>query len=125
MTSQNINMINYISATQSMEAIKSQKLADGKVLYRILTGLLFVFVPMVVSCLFSGMNAQQEYEMQSLRAEVISIAKENAALQVDVAKLEAPARIQRIAETKLGMQVSTGAIYGRAESKVGPQNIRD
>ena len=34
------------------------------------------------------MNAQQEYKMQVLRSEVISIAKENATLQLDVASLK-------------------------------------
>ena len=74
---------------------------------------------------FSGMNAQQEYKMQVLRSEVISIAKENATLQLDVAKLEAPARIQNIAETQLGMQVATSAIYGRMETEGRKQKIRD
>ena len=84
-----------------------------------------LFIPVLALYFFSGMNAQQEYKMQVLRSEVISIAKENATLQLDVAKLEAPARIQNIAETQLGMQVATSAIYGRMETEGEKQKIRD
>ena len=116
MTSQNVNMMNYIS--ENVAVAGQSGVIERRNFYQ-------VFIPVLALYFFSGMNAQQEYKMQVLRSEVISIAKENATLQLDVAKLEAPARIQNIAETQLGMQVATSAIYGRMETEGGKQKIRD
>lgn len=123
MTSQNVNMMNYIS--ESVAVAGRSGVIERRNFYQVLISLSLLFIPVLALYFFSGMNAQQEYKMQVLRSEVISIAKENATLQLDVAKLEAPARIQNIAETQLGMQVATSAVYGRTEAEGGNQKIRD
>lgn len=123
MTSQNVNMMNYIS--ESVAVAGQNRVIERKNFCQVLISLSLLFIPVLALYFFSGMNAQQEYKMQVLRSEVISIAKENATLQLDVAKLEAPARIQNIAETQLGMQVATSAIYGRMETEGRKQKIRD
>lgn len=123
MTSQNVNMMNYISENVAVAA--QSGVIERRNFYQVFISLSLLFIPVLALYFFSGMNAQQEYKMQVLRSEVISIAKENATLQLDVAKLEAPARIQNIAETQLGMQVATSAIYGRMETEGRKQKIRD
>ena len=123
MTSQNVNMMNYIS--ENVAVAGQSGVIERRNFYQVFISLSLIFIPVLAFYFFSGMNAQQEYKMQVLRSEVISIAKENATLQLDVAKLEAPARIQNIAETQLGMQVATSAIYGRMETEGGKQKIRD
>lgn len=122
MTSQNVNMMNYIS--ENVAVAGQSGVIERRNFYQVFISLFYCLF-LCWHCIFSGMNAQQEYKMQVLRSEVISIAKENATLQLDVAKLEAPARIQNIAETQLGMQVATSAIYGRMETEGGKQKIRD
>lgn len=116
-------MMNYIS--ESVAVAGQNRVIERKNFCQVLISLSLLFIPVLALYFFSGMNAQQEYKMQVLRSEVISIAKENATLQLDVAKLEAPARIQNIAETQLGMQVATSAIYGRMETEGRKQKIRD
>lgn len=123
MTSQNVNMMNYIS--ENVAVAGQSGVIERRNFCQVFISLSLLFIPVLALYFFSGMNAQQEYKMQVLRSEVISIAKENATLQLDVAKLEAPARIQNIAETQLGMQVATRAIYGRMETEGGKQKIRD
>lgn len=123
MTSQNVNMMNYIS--ENVAVAGQSGVIERRNFCQVFISLSLLFIPVLALYFFSGMNAQQEYKMQVLRSEVISIAKENATLQLDVAKLEAPARIQNIAETQLGMQVTTSAIYGRMETEGGKQKIRD
>lgn len=123
MTSQNVNMMNYIS--ENVAVAGQNGVIERRSFYQVFISLSLLFIPVLALYFFSGMNAQQEYKMQVLRSEVISIAKENATLQLDVAKLEAPARIQNIAETQLGMQVTTSAIYGRMETEGGKQKTRD
>ena len=117
MTSQNVNMMNYIS--ENVAVAGQSGVIERRNFYQVFISLSLLFIPVLALYFFSGMNAQV------LRSEVISIAKENATLQLDVAKLEAPARIQNIAETQLGMQVATSAIYGRMETEGGKQKIRD
>ena len=119
MTSQNVNMMNYIS--ENVAVTGQSGVIERRNFYQVFISLSLLFIPVLALYFFSGMNAQQEYKMQVLRSEVISIAT----LQLDVAKLEAPARIQNIAETQLGMQVATSAIYGRMETEGGKQKIRD
>lgn len=119
MTSQNVNMMNYIS--ENVAVAGQSGVIERRNFCQVFISLSLLFIPVLALYFFSGMNAQQEYKMQVLRSEVISIAKENATLQLDVAKLEAPARIQNIAETQLGMQVATSAIYGRMETEVWRQ----
>lgn len=123
MTSQNVNMMNYIS--ENVAVAGQSGVIERRNFCQVFISLSLLFIPVLALYFFSGMNAQQEYKMQVLRSEVISIAKENATLQLDVAKLEAPARIQNIAETQLGMQVATSAIYRRMETEGGKQKIRD
>lgn len=123
MTSQNVNMMNYIS--ENVAVAGQSGVIERRNFCQVFISLSLLFIPVLALYFFSGMNAQQEYKMQVLRSEVISIAKENATLQLDVAKLEAPARIQNIAETQLGMQVATSDIYGRMETEGGKQKIRD
>lgn len=116
-------MMNYIS--ENVAVAGQNGVIERRSFYQVFISLSLLFIPVLALYFFSGMNAQQKYKMQVLRSEVISIAKENATLQLDVAKLEAPARIQNIAETQLGMQVATSAIYGRMETEGGKQKIRD
>ena len=111
-------MMNYIS--ENVAVAGQSGVIERRNFYQVFISLSLLFIPVLALYFFSGMNAQQEYKMQVLRSEVISIAKENATLQ-----LEAPARIQNIAETQLGMQVATSAIYGRMETEGGKQKIRD
>ena len=116
-------MMNYIS--ENVAVAGQSGVIERRNFCQVFISLSLLFIPVLALYFFSGMNAQQEYKMQVLRSEVISIAKENATLQLDVAKLEAPARIQNIAETQLGMQVATSAIYGRMETEGRKQKIRD
>ena len=63
--------------------------------------------------------------MQLVRSEVMALSRTNATTRMEVAQLEAPARIQKIAETKLGMKVATNAIYGGRDNRTAKVNIRD
>ena len=104
MRSQNVNMMNYIS--ENVAVAGQSGVIERRNFYQVFISLSLLFIPVLALYFFSGMNAQQEYKMQVLRSEVISIAKENATLQ-------------------LGMQVATSAIYGRMETEGRKQKIRD
>ena len=78
MTSQNVNMMNYIS--ENVAVAGQSGVIERRNFYQVFISLSLLFIPVLALYFFSGMNAQQEYKMQVLRSEVISIAKENATL---------------------------------------------
>lgn len=86
---------------------------------------------MVIICLLgifyfvNGSMAQSSYEMQGLRTEIISLEKSNEKARLEVARLESPARIQSIAETRLGMHVPQKAIYGTGDVHVDQKRIHE
>ena len=49
------------------------------------------------------------------RSAVMEMTKSNAVLKLEVSKLEAPVRIQKIAELNLGMRLPAHALYGHED----------
>ncbi|MDY6084349.1 MAG: cell division protein FtsL [Dialister sp.] len=129
MISEDVRAINYryINATASDSAAGQIRVKETD--FRFIKEIVaFVFVAGVLlgfTYFCRGVNAQEEFAAQNLRAEVMTLDRDNARLRLDVAKLEAPQRIQRIAEKKLGMTVPSGAIYGSRDIRVDQQRIKD
>jgi cell division protein FtsL len=73
----------------------------------------------------NGAMIQAEYEMSSLRTDIITLERENEVSRMEVAKLEAPARIEKIAETQLGMTLPEEAVYGKSDNQVSEESIHD
>ena len=65
---------------------------------------------------FNGAIIQKEYQMSSIRAEVMTLERENESRRMEVARLESPSRIENIAETTLGMVVPESAVYGSSDN---------
>ena len=68
-------MMNYIS--ENVAVAGQSGVIERRSFYQVFISLSLLFIPVLALYFFSGMNAQQEYKMQVLRSEVISIAKEN------------------------------------------------
>lgn len=81
----------------------------------IILGALMILLPVMLLVFLSGINIQEEYRMQRIRSEVMTMAKENAVDKLEVSRLEAPVRIQQIAEQKLKMSLPARAVYGSAD----------
>jgi len=132
LVSQDVNMYYAYMNPGADDAIfsgRSRTWGSARIRSRVLAPLwkiaLMAVVPIFILLVFSGINAQSEYELQNLRSEVISLSKENATFRLEVAKLEAPARIQKVAVTELGMRVPEGVVYGRSDRKTSGQRITD
>ncbi|MDY4877451.1 MAG: cell division protein FtsL, partial [Dialister sp.] len=78
-------------------------------------GTLMILFPVMLLVFLSGINIQEEYRMQRIRSEVMTMAKENAVDKLEVSRLEAPVRIQQIAEQKLKMSLPVRVVYGSAD----------
>lgn len=58
--------------------------------------------------------ARSGYEIAEIKTKVASLEKEHAALELNVASLKSPGRVQGIATTKLGMQLPDKVYYASA-----------
>ncbi len=78
----------------------------------VIIAIVMMLVPVVLTVSLNGINAQEEFSLQGIRREVMTMAKENAVMKLEVSRLEAPVRVQQIAESKLGMSLPLRAVYG-------------
>lgn len=129
MISQDVRTMNYryINAQTADSASEKLEIEQKDVLFihEFVVFLIIACTLLTATYLFRGVNAQEEFAVQNLRAEVMNLDKDNARLRLDVATLEAPQRIQTIAEKKLGMTVPTDTIYGSSDIRVDQQKIKD
>lgn len=90
---------------------------SGSLIRDFLCGVIMCLLPVILLIGFKGQQVQEEYTMQGLRAEVISLTRQNEVSRLEIARLDSPACIQAIAEEKLGMKVPVTAVYGRTDSR--------
>lgn len=103
-----------VSASDHLERVRFISGSLGNDLIR---GLILFFICVVAVGWFKTINVQKEYAIQELRTEVISLTRENEVSRLEIARLDSPVCIQKIAETKLGMSVPTVAVYGRNDKR--------
>ena len=116
MVSQNVSMMEYMSSVPVGISIPSER-ESGEVssrsLFReVILGIILILAPFFASTMLNSVNVQAEYNMQQVRTEVMALEKENSILKMEVSRLEAPVRIQQLAEKKLGMQLPVRNLYG-------------
>ncbi|WP_301872049.1 cell division protein FtsL [uncultured Dialister sp.] len=119
MVSQNVQMMDYMSSMPRGIAIPRERAKEeassGSLIHHVVLGIIMILLPFMAATILHGFNVQAEYNMQQVRAEVMSLEKENSVLKLEVSRLDAPVRIQKIAETKLGMRLPSRNVYGGVE----------
>lgn len=63
------------------------------------------------------------YELVQMKLQVIKLEKENELLQLDIAKLKSPQRIQRIATVELGMVMPQNIYFAESVPKSPNLNV--
>ena len=128
MVSQNIQTMNYVTSVPEQMTVSSSCETDrdaalsGRIFHQVICAIALILAPVFLLVLFNGINVQKEYAMQSLRSEVMTMAKENDVMRLEVSKLEAPVRIQHIAEKELHMSLPLRVIHGEADPVVPAAN---
>ena len=134
MLSQDVEMLNYTHAAPGhykvFEKERTRIEAGHRVSAAILHSSIKCMAMVIIGLLgifyfINGSMAQSSYEMQGIRSDIISLEKSNERARLDVARLESPARIQSIAETRLGMHVPQKAIYGTGDIHVDQKRIHE
>lgn len=116
---QEVQVMDYMpSMPESVAAsrrIERERSDSSYFFHDVILGTLMILFPVMLLVFLNGINIQEEYRMQRIRSEVMTMAKENAVDKLEVSRLEAPVRIQQIAEQKLKMSLPVRAVYGSAD----------
>ncbi|MGN0955110.1 cell division protein FtsL [Dialister sp.] len=126
MLSQNVQMMDYMDSMPAGISIprEREKESTGSLFHNVILGIFMILMPFLASTLLNSINVQAEYNMQQVRAEVMHLEKENSVLKLEVSRLDAPVRIQKIAETKLGMRLPVRNVYGGQEAARSSAAVR-
>ena len=131
MISQNVQMMDYMASMPQDIAVPRQRereeSSSRSLFHNVILGIIMILMPFLASTILNGVNVQKglkgsgrsipEYHMQQVRAEVMNLEKENSVLKLEVSRLNAPVRIQKLAETKLGMRLPVRNVYGGVEAQ--------
>lgn len=121
MISQNVQMMDYMASMPQDIAVPRQRereeSSSRSLFHNVILGIIMILMPFLASTILNGVNVQAEYHMQQVRAEVMNLEKENSVLKLEVSRLNAPVRIQKLAETKLGMLLPVRNVYGGVEAQ--------
>lgn len=121
MISQNVQMMDYMASMPQDIAVPRQRereeSSSRSLFHNVILGIIMILMPFLASTILSGVNVQAEYHMQQVRAEVMNLEKENSVLKLEVSRLNAPVRIQKLAETKLGMRLPVRNVYCGVEAQ--------
>ena len=83
----------------------------------ILVGFLMIMMPM------NAYTTKLGYEVVKTQQTVVQLAKDNDTLDVEVASLKSPVRIQKIAEEQLGMVLPDSFVYS-TKSTTSERNVQ-
>ncbi len=121
MISQNVQMMDYMASMPQDIAVPRQRereeSSSRSLFHNVILGIIMILMPFLASTILNGVNVQAEYHMQQVRAEVMNLEKENSVLKLEVSRLNAPVRIQKLAETKLVMRLPVSNVYGGVEAQ--------
>ena len=91
-----------------------------QVVYGIAALVAFLFIMMVMNAYSTKLG----YEVVKTQQAVVQLTKDNDALDVEVASLKSPVRIQQIAEEQLGMVLPDSFVYS-TKSAVTERNVQE
>ncbi len=125
MMSQNVQTMNYAVSMPTMTAshpIERDTISSSKVFYHVFWALFLLLIPVCMEVMCNGINIQKEYDIQTIRRDVMTMQRDNDLLKLQVSKLDAPIRIQQIAEKELKMTLPLRTIYGEADPSIPVKN---
>ncbi len=100
-------------------SIKKKYLVKPDIALRVkcLTTVTMIIVAAMFLTASSEAIIRSGYELVQMKVEVIKLEKENELLQLEIAKLKSPQRIQSIATTQLGMVMPQNIYCAESSSK--------
>ena len=98
-------------ATQGRKRSASVALDLSPMMWQVVYGIAALVAFLLIMMVVNAYSTKLGYEVVKTQQAVVQLTKDNDALDVEVASLKSPVRIQQIAEQQLGMVLPDSFVY--------------
>lgn len=115
---------NVLVTTQGRKRSANVALDLSPMMWRVLYGIAALVAFLLIMMVMNAYSTKLGYEVVKTQQAVVQLTKDNDALDVEVASLKSPVRIQQIAEEQLGMVLPDSFVYS-TKSAVTERNVQE
>lgn len=98
-------------ASQGRKRSVSVALDLSPIMWQVVYGIAALVAFLLIMMVMNAYSTKLGYEVVKTQQAVVQLTKDNDALDVEVASLKSPVRIQQIAEQQLGMVLPDSFVY--------------
>ena len=111
-------------ATQGRKRSANVVLDLSPMMWQVIYGIAALVAFLLIMMVMNAYSTKLGYEVVKTQQAVVQLTKDNDALDVEVASLKSPVRIQQIAEEQLGMVLPDSFVYS-TKSAVTERNVQE
>lgn len=111
-------------ASQGRKRSTSVALDLSPMMWQVVYGIAALVAFLLIMMVMNAYSTKLGYEVVKTQQAVVQLTKDNDALDVEVASLKSPVRIQQIAEQQLGMVLPDSFVYS-TKSAVTERNVQE
>lgn len=111
-------------ASQGRKRSASVALDLSPMMWQVVYGIAALVAFLLIMMVMNAYSTKLGYEVVKTQQAVVQLTKDNDALDVEVASLKSPVRIQQIAEQQLGMVLPDSFVYS-TKSAVTERNVQE
>ncbi len=111
-------------ATQGRKRSANVVLDLSPMMWQVIYGIAALVAFLLIMMFMNAYSTKLGYEVVKTQQAVVQLTKDNDALDVEVASLKSPVRIQQIAEEQLGMVLPDSFVYS-TKSAVTERNVQE
>ena len=115
---------NVLVTTQGRKRSANVTLDLSPMMWQVLYGIAALVAFLLIMMVMNAYSTKLGYEVVKTQQAVVQLTKDNDALDVEVASLKSPVRIQQIAEEQLGMVLPDSFVYS-TKSAVTERNVQE
>ena len=110
-------------ASQGRKRSVSVALDLSPIMWQVVYGIAALVAFLLIMMVMNAYSTKLGYEVVKTQQAVVQLTKDNDALDVEVASLKSPVRIQQIAEQQLGMVLPDSFVYS-TKSTTSERNVQ-
>ncbi len=111
-------------AAQGRKRSTNVALDLSPMMWQVVYGIAALVAFLLIMMVMNAYSTKLGYEVVKTQQAVVQLTKDNDALEVEVASLKSPVRIQQIAEEQLGMVLPDSFVYS-TKSAVTERNVQE
>ena len=110
-------------ASQGRKRSANVALDLSPMMWQVVYGIAALVAFLLIMMVMNAYSTKLGYEVVKTQQTVVQLAKDNDTLDVEVASLKSPVRIQKIAEEQLGMVLPDSFVYS-TKSTTSERNVQ-